>query len=110
MNRKLVTQKIEKVLIERLKIIGILLILFGIISFGYSLVLNTTQADGSSPKLSTESTVMGLSPPEFEKDDPRTLLPENIFNFYFVGLIFSSLGVFCLFIYHKKKQELKNIK
>ena len=109
MNKKIIKQHIEKILIKRLQFIGILLILFGVCSFGYGFkVHNRPFGDESSSELKKDA--MGLVLIDVIKDDPKTLLPENILNFYFVGILFSAIGSFCIYTYVKKKHELTNIK
>jgi len=110
MNKKIIKQHIEKILIQRLKFIGILLILFGVCSFGYGFKVHDRPfADKSSSDLNKDL-AMGLGLADVVKDDPKTLLPENILNFYFVGILFSGIGAFCMYTYVKKKHELTNLK
>jgi hypothetical protein len=108
--KKRIQEKIENQLSPRLGAIGCILLLCALCSLTYGLMVHPIP---KTVILSEENQLVleGISSNLFEvEDDPSTLLPENIFNFYLVALLFGSMGSFCLYMASVKKKSLKNIK
>ena len=110
LKKKKLQQQIDKQLIPRLGIIGSILILFGVLSVIYGFMVHPIPKKA----LLSENDPMllegiGMQLVELVEDQPNTLLPENILNFYLVAVVFGSIGSFCIYIASIKK-KLKNSK
>lgn len=106
--RKLSLQKIEQQLIPRLGILGGILLTFSICSLVYGFYVHPlSNVDESLPQTEMQSQGMDLEPIKVDEDDPKTLLPEDILNFYFVSLVFGAIGFFCIFNSWKRKHLMQ---
>jgi hypothetical protein len=106
--RKLSLQKIEQQLLPRLGFLGGILLTFSICSLVYGFFVHPLSAPNELVlQAELQSQGMDLSLIEVGEDDPNTLLPEDILNFYFVSLIFGAVGFFCIFTSWKKKHLMQ---
>jgi hypothetical protein len=102
-NKKFFQLQIEKQLAPRLGILGAILMLFSITSLIYGLNVHPKQTQDSFVVSTIQSQGPDLDFAKVGYDDPSTLIPEDILNFYFVSLVFGTLGILCLFTSRKKR-------
>ncbi len=106
--KKAYKQKIENLLAPRLGIIGCIMIFFSLLSCIYGIYMHPSPLTSSSIQYS-EVQLQGLDSSMLSvgKDDPATLIPEDILNFYFVAAVFFTVGSFCIYTYKKRKPLIK---
>lgn len=96
--------RIERQLIPRLKLLGVLLLFFGLCSFVYGLFVHTLSPEETPELASTQNNSIELF--EMSEAGIDDILPEDALNFFFVALVFSSVGLGCVFISWKKRHSL----
>lgn len=106
--KKAYKQKIENLLAPRLGILGWIMIFFSALSFTYGIYIHPLPFDSTSNSYS-DIQIQGLDTSMLSvgRDDPSTLIPEDILNFYFVAALFLAVGSFCIYTYKKRKPLIK---
>lgn len=109
--KKTYLYEVEKQLIPRLGVLGGLLLFFSVCSLVYGFFVHPfPMTMDSLPQTEMQSEGLALDLVKVGEDKPATLLPEDILNFYFVALVFASIGFFCLFTSWKKRHIFQKIR
>lgn len=106
-HKKNYLHEVEQQLIPRLGALGALLLFFSVCSLIYGFFVHPlplVENGEPGPAIQSEGLILDLV--RVGEDDPTTILPEDILNFYFVALLFASIGFFCLFTYWRRIRTL----
>lgn len=106
-DKKTHLRQIERQLIPRLKLMGVILLFFGLFSLIYAFFVHPLTSDGiiTEEEFSQESQdVASRVINSLERID-ETPVPEETLNFFGVAIVFSSIGLSCIFIAWKKRHQ-----
>lgn len=100
--------EIERLLLPRLRFIGMVLLFFSVFSISYSILstpyLSTLGLERDEELVVQESSFI----PEGEEGAFKTSPFERI-SLYFVASVFGVIGSSCLFMYWRKREELSQL-
>lgn len=103
-NKRPTEKQLEKLLLPRLKAVGVLLILFALIALIYAFILPSTPDDGIET-LSERESPAGLSFSDLDGQPGITIIEEERQLFYLFTVVFSAVGSCCYYTAVKRTKR-----
>ncbi len=99
--------KLELSLIPRLRLMGMIMLLFSIISLSYAFLYQSAPQDDGIVTVEEITGSSGLTVVSTESSDDANFSPHDYMNFFAVSLLFTGIGIACLLTAWKKNKQTR---